>query len=436
MFSGTIDTRFWQELVPRLAQTHGFVWDVVVCLSSLLEHVSFTPLEADSLGVVKNQQHRQALKIYNRTIANVRRLIEADKLDNWVIVLSCVLFASVEFQQQHVTIAQGLIRRSCKMSTSHLKALATAPNSAADQDVHQVVTPYVMRKAITIATLGSVLPLQFVADDEASIALEAILSRSPALDQARLQFYDLVNHCFDVIRIAEFIPTIPEGHHYRTLFSSRRQTLLEEMEKWKSSFTLITDHPPDLETAWIASYLFMYWAVAYLSLVTCVSFRQVLFDEYLDLFGEIVAHAASYLGHTAKSPKLQQLSTFDPGLIPPLYFCTMKCRDPVLRREALRLMRLAPQQKDSWAFIAPERVAAKVISVETEQCESPDSVQTRLPLPPEERRFAFVSVVARQTPGGEQRLALELNRFETAVDGSTKMINEYAWLDDAQGDYS
>ena len=99
-------------------------------------------------------------------------------------------------------------------------------------------------------------------------------------------------------------------------------------------------------------------------------------------------------------------------------------------------MRQAPRQENSWAFIAPDRVAAKVISVEKGGCQLlpakdfPDLQETSLPS--EERRFAFVSVVVRQTPNGKQLQALELNRFEIAVDGSRNMINEYVWLDDAQ----
>jgi len=199
--------------------------------------------------------------------------------------------------------------------------------------------------------------------------------------------------------------------------------------QWKASFTAIGSRTPDVETDWIGSYLLMYWAVCYTSLAACVSPRQTIFDDYMDHFAEIVEHATVCLRHSAQSTKVQLLSSFDPGVITLLYFCATKCRDPILRREALCLMRQAPRQENLWAFVAPDRVVAKAISVEEGEYQlsfSKDSPESQYAgLPPEERRFAYVSVVGRQAPGGKQRQALELSRFEFATDGSRRLINDY-----------
>lgn len=99
-------------------------------------------------------------------------------------------------------------------------------------------------------------------------------------------------------------------------------------------------------------------------------------------------------------------------------------------------MRQAPRQENLWALVASDRVVAKVISVEEGEYQlsfSKDSPESQyVGLPPEERRFAYVSVVGRQALGGKQRRVLELSRFEFATDGSRRLINDYTWLDDGE----
>ena len=440
MTAGTVDATFWEDLVPRLAQTCTFVWDTVVCLGSLQEHVPYTSLTTtyDSRGLTKitNRGHRQALRFYNRAIMNVRQLTERDEIDDSVVVLSYILFASVEFQQRNVRTGNDLVERCCKILSGDLSALYFRQEPIGGQAVHQVVTPFVLRRGVLVATLGNGLPPLWAANNEVGNMLKAVLSRSLALNDARVQFHSLVYHCYDLIRLADFIPNIKDDDPDMVLFLSQRQSLLYKLMQWKTSFNATRCLTPDLGTDWIGSYLLMYWAVCYISLAACVSLRQTNFDKYMDYFAEIIEHATICLAHSAQFTNAQLVSNVDTGVIPPLYFCATKCRDPILRREALRLMRQAPQQETSWAFVAPERVAAKVISVEEggNHPHSPEDFPELqyVGMPPEERRFAYVSIVSRQASGGRQRQALELSRFHFATDGSTRLINEYTWLDDEE----
>lgn len=449
--AGTVDASFWLDLVPRLAQTYNFVWDTAVCIASLAEHVPYRALPAttDSTGlnkVITNYEHRQALRFYNRAIVNVRQLAESAQMDDSVIALSYILFASVEFQQRNVKTGTELMKRCCKILSDNLTSLSTRPHSTAGQAIHQVVAPFVLRKAVTTATLGNGPSPLSVADDEAvNETLKAVLSGSPTLDEARVQLQNLVFDCYEEIRLADFISNLRDGSPRQVLFMSRCQSLLDQMRQWKASFAATrNDRTADGATDWIASYLLVYWAVCYISLATCLTQRQTIFDDYMAHFADIVQHAAVYLRHDVQSSTnmVPFLSGFNPGVLPPLYFCATKCRDPNLRRQALRLMRQAPRrQEDLWAFIVPDRVVAKLISVE----EAEEEDKSQLPsskrslqsqhatgLPPEERRFAHVCVVSRPAAGGKYRPALELGRYEFSTDGSRKLIHRYTWLDDEE----
>jgi hypothetical protein len=446
LFAGFVDASFWENLVPRLAQTYTFVWDTVVCLSSLLEHVPYTMLttitEPTGLTEVTNREHRQALKFYNRAISNVRQLAEHAQIDDSIIALSYILFASVEFQQRNVRTGTDLIKRCSNILTSNITSLRFRQQSITGQAVHQVVTPFVLRKAVVTATLGDKLPPQWAANDKVSDLFKADIPRYPTLNEARFQLHSLVFRCYEMIRVADFVPNTEDDHPGRDCFLSQRQLLLDKLMQWKTSFTATIegttyDVEIDAEIEWKRSYLLMYWAVCYTSLATCISPRQTVFDDFMDQFTQIVEHASVYIRHGAQPRTAELQSSLDPGVIPPLYFCATKCRDSNLRREALHLMCQAPRQERLWGFVVPDRVAAKVISIEEGDCEfslSRDPQESQYAcLPPEERRIAYVSVVGRQAPGGQQRQALELSRFKFSPDGSRILINDYVWLDDSEG---
>lgn len=460
LFAGVVDARFWKELVPQLAQTYDFVWDSVVSLSSLLEHAVQTPLLTGSDSPhpfeVPNRQHQQALRLYNRAISSLRQLAARDQIDNSIIALSYILFSSVEFQQWNVKTGIELLRRCCKISIENITADDPGTHSTTQLSIHQVVTPFVSRKAILTATLGCALPLQWPASDETAGILNAALSRSPALAEARSHFYTLVGASYELIRLAEFMLHIGASHPVKITFLSDRKSLLDRLQQWKTSATLSSNSACDAEIDWIWSYLLMYWAFCYTCLATCLSTRQTLFDEHMDRFTEIIQHAQTYLRHSAESTTIQSLACIGPGALPPLYFCATKCRHPRVRREAQRLMRLAPPQGNGWAFVEPDRVVARIISLEeggrgqtdpqvhsTSSKNSPEPAPEPEPastsqsapilLPPEERRFAFACVVGRRAPGGRLRRALELGRFAPTPDGSThRLITNYAWLDDEE----
>ncbi|EXJ81258.1 hypothetical protein A1O3_07548 [Capronia epimyces CBS 606.96] len=403
-----------------------------------MEHVPYmsgkTTYDSTGLNIPTSQVHRHALRLYDRAIASVRQLTKSHQMDDSFVVLSYILFASVEFQQRNVKTGNDLVKRCCQTLIKNLTSLDTRQNWTAGQVVLQVLPSFVLKKGILISTFGNALPPKWAANEEVDNMFKAVLSRSPTLNEARVQFRTLVYDSYELLRLADFFPLFKDDHPERVAFSSQRQSLLTKLMKWKVSMTAVRSGTSDVESDWIRSYLLLYWAVCYTSLAACISTQQTIFDDYMDHFADMVEHATVYVRHSAQSTNIQLLSGFDPGVVPLLYFCATKCRDPTLRREALRLMRLALQQEEPWAFVAPDRVAAKLIAVEEGEddlCYSKHPPGSQYAgLPPEERRFAYVSVVSRQAPSSRPRLALEMSRFEFATDGSRRTITDYAWLDE------
>ena len=437
IFAGHVDASFWTDLVPRLAQSSDFVWDAVVSISCLFEHVPYenlvTRYDQNFPYQVTNKHHQQALRYYNRAITSVRRLADRDELDDSVAVLSCILFASVEFQQRNVSTGTELVKDCCRMLTQGMSTGSISKASKANSALHEVVAPFILRKAVLTATLGTFLPPDWNVHHKSMPATGKPLPACPTLNEASIQLYNLLYQCFEVTRVADIVPDVGEDTG-KVRFLTLRTVLMGRLTQWKLWFLTEQYQKANEEASWMCSYLLMYWAVCYTSLATCVYINQTAFDEHRDQFADIIQHAQVYLAHLAESPTELPPFQTEPGILPTLYFCALKCRDPILRREALRLMRQAPKQDTLWAFIAPERVVEKVISLE-ERGMHPTVVNDALTLPtklpPEDRRFAHVSALTRDAPGGEQRLALHLDRFIFQANGGRRLVTEYAWLGQA-----
>ncbi|KIW14556.1 hypothetical protein PV08_07340 [Exophiala spinifera] len=443
---GTIDENFVGSLLPCLAHTYDFIWDTIVSVSYLIKYVPYLALTTvDSAGLTKviNKEHRQALSYYHRAILSVRQMAEIGPIDECIVVLSYIQFAGVEFRQRNVKVGHYLFKKACSILSRSLASRTLRHDSPAHRAIHQVVTPFIFRKAVVIATLGDVPTPESAAEDEIS---RILLAKSPELQQARVELYSLVSDCYELVRIADFIPNIEDGNSDKAYYMSHWQSSLDGLRAWKAKMIASGSPKPCTDTECIYSYLMIYCNICYISVATCLSISQMIFDKYTDGFAEIIHHAKVFLGYCVESPNVQLLLQFDPGIVPLLYFCATKCRDPMLRREALCLMSQALRQEreNHWALIEPERVVETLIAVEEDEKRPLDSVapsssslqtfssQTPLKraLPPDGRRYTHASAVLRQAPGGRLRLAVELVRFETGIRGQRKSITDYAWLDD------
>jgi hypothetical protein len=442
-FAGVLDTRFWESLVPRLAHTYSFVWDAAVCIGALTEHVDFrslpTVFNPRDLTTVTNQKHREVIKIYNRAIADVRQRVDRGEVEEHVVAVSCILFGSVEFQQRNVNTGTELVRQCSKILTDNLKSIHLKRYSAAGQATYELLTPFMMRRTGNMAMLGNSIPPQWSAENSINLPLGELLSHSPAVNEARIEFQKLAVDCYEAVRLTDFMSKLRDDVPEKIYFMSLRKPLLEKLLQWKTSFVASAKlTAPNRETDWIGSYLLMYWAVTYITMAACTNNLQTVYDEYVDLFAEMIEHAAVCLRHRyIESTHIKLPSGLDPSIVSTLYFCAIKCRDPTLRRRALRLMTQAPPEESCWAFVAPDRVVARLIHIEEQgvHCRtsaSPDPAHSLAPmsLPPEERRFAYANLVGRLAPTGRQRLALELCRFELNRDGSRRLVMEHVWLDE------
>jgi hypothetical protein len=140
--------------------------------------------------------------------------------------------------------------------------------------------------------------------------------------------------------------------------------------------------------------LTLYQKSVVLILATVRNPSELIYDSYLPEFQYITNTCSRLLraeGLTGTS-KNKRFS-FEVGIIPPLHFTATKCRDPIIRREAIDLLFSYPRQEGMWDSILCGRIGTWIASCEEDGLPSP-------PIAPQQANL-YVSPSEDETGGDE-----------------------------------
>jgi hypothetical protein len=112
-----------------------------------------------------------------------------------------------------------------------------------------------------------------------------------------------------------------------------------QLDQWRVSFQTI--FAKELRAGSIvhesSDMLSIYFNVATVFLASSVEHTELLYDEYNELFAEIIAKAQQLI-QSSEDPSNSSRFTLDMGTILPLLVTATKCRDRKIRRQAIALM--------------------------------------------------------------------------------------------------
>jgi hypothetical protein len=133
--------------------------------------------------------------------------------------------------------------------------------------------------------------------------------------------------------------------------------------------------------------LSLYQKLTLAILATVHNPSEMVYDSYLPEFQYITTTCARVIRSqgNAGTPKNIRFS-FEIGVIPPLHFTAMKCRDPIIRREAIKLLFSSPRQEGMWDSVLCGRIGTWLTSCEEDGLSPPPlaSKQSNLYISPNE----------------------------------------------------
>jgi Fungal specific transcription factor domain len=159
----------------------------------------------------------------------------------------------------------------------------------------------------------------------------------------------------------------------------------QQLEAFEAAFQPLLDcaiHPDGTVTHAATLVLSLYQKCVSIMLATVPQNSEMIYDYFLPEFKYITRTCACLIAaqDSTQLPRNTRFS-FEIGIIPPLHLTATKCRDPVVRREAIDLMFASPRQEGMWDGVLSARIGRWIVSCEEEGLTEPT-------LPPDRGKWA------------------------------------------------
>ncbi|BCS23764.1 uncharacterized protein APUU_40208S [Aspergillus puulaauensis] len=424
--AGYCGSEFWNRLVLQVGQHEKSVWHALIALGSLHENFE-NDQQIPGLRFSRRGQDSFAVQEYNFAIrallgrSNPAGVLPANLAVD-VCLISCVLFACFEVLSGHYDSAIGHIRGGIKI----MNEAYYDPRYATF--CHPVLKP----STVTSLEMDNLRKMLIRLQDQAFTltrdSIDQQLTNSTAYGDAHLEIPDVFRSVAEARDIFEYYrykaardETTLDGTESDTNAQLLRiyEPILTKFLTALSTFeqtrqTLLT---PREQIALKILKIHQNMHLARLSYAKHGLNNQASWDRYNPIFSEIVDLAASVIDTThgidclSLSPaQLENLSnqgllkpsfTLDMGIIGPVFNATTLCRDPLIRRRAVQVLRSASRQEGCFNSHVCAVVAEHAIAIEEAAAAgavsgsgSGSGSGSLLRILPELEKYKFASVTA------------------------------------------
>lgn len=346
---GAFDPTFWTEKVLQLCHKDAPIRHATIAIGALarsLEVTSFpTRLSLSGFPQIDQQNldehHRYALRQYSLSIASLRAILGDGRRHLRTSLTCCVLFMTFEALQGCYEGALTHLRGGSRLLADWRTARRGQSSRLSQDSLSEIQDGLVDDLGRMFARLdiqGLFVPPPFPmpeSDWEDVVVADSFDSVQEAreswdfLMQGICQFYR--KSVATSFKNPDKVKTpfwLHQHHHYSS-----------QLDQWRVSFQEIFAR--ELRAGTIlhesSDMLSIYFNVATVLLASSIEHTELLYDEYNELFAEIIAKAQQLI-QSSEDPSNSSRFTLDMGTILPLMVTATKCRDRKIRRQAIALL--------------------------------------------------------------------------------------------------
>ncbi|KAF5642472.1 transcriptional regulatory moc3 [Fusarium tjaetaba] len=347
---GTFASDFWDTLVLQVSIQEQAVLYSLVALASAHKSrmLSLT-------GIPENENY--TLQHYNAAICHLQHhLASGSKESIRIVAISCLIFICLEFMRSN--IETGTIHLQNGLNLLPLLQPQSCENGALvlkahNESLEDVVTEAFLRLFVYSAQLH-----RFSRD----------------VFHSRQHLDELFNRIHRLEADARQLQAL--SRPVTTAMLQKQQRIQTDLDCWLSlfnnSFAGIANR--DLEESLPLTLLRIHHTMAYIMAGTSLAPRNELaydqfkssFDSIISLSDHILEAAASIMAADIIHGVCTEQFSFsaDMGIILPLYYTILKCRCPITRRRALKLLLPVSHQEGIWNGPLSAAIARGVIQIE------------------------------------------------------------------------
>jgi hypothetical protein len=414
---------FWDRLVLQISHSEPAVKHAVLALGSL--HRSWE----------KNHQKfildKTALFQYNKALSYASKMISQsqshgtrDRESLEKLLVSCILFICYENLVGNYGSAQMHLKNGLSILLGHSGKMLPGPAQEIEDDVIHLLGRFDLQAMIFSDDIS---PYQYLLSELDGPTLTPLPAKFSSLSEARQALFDLTRHIF---RFGEVVykPGDPGPQ-----FHLQKEQCETDLRAWISLFESYVSHLSlsEAKKQRHAITLLRIYQITVTYIVTAgFTGQECAYDNNMPQFKEILSMVESiqvggYSGlaqteestartcssssdtdsdststpRILKCAKTQPFFSLELGITIPLFNFAIKCRDPILRRRAIAIMRFANRREGLWDSTAAADVAQRVVDVEEEGAVAIRGVVISASQIPEDRRIVIVQSMVNVEKG-------------------------------------
>jgi hypothetical protein len=368
----SVAQEFFNSTILQAGHADSAVKHMIIATASLQEATLCTPGQYSTNRWLFGQHYSKAVALLTGPGTNPS--VET-------VLMSCLLFLTCEnFQGSTMAgllhIYSGLKILKDWKASKHQKVIAAG---SADDLIANQIDPIFARLEAQTSVYRS-----------ADTSRHSFYSENPA----RLQSMPSVPNSFKDLFLArdsldevmQWMFHILDMNGYETADASAVLEIRTLLEDWHLVFTAykvsLSDH--DRLERRTASSLEIHYRILSVILDVNSAKTESIYDSYLADFRTLLKQCEDIIKYRQSAPTndwaeygdRMSLFEFDFGMIAPLFVIACHCRDPALRRKAIRLMRYLHRTEGAWDTCSAGKIAEGIMEIEErgltliESCES------------------------------------------------------------------
>lgn len=372
---GTFEPYFWGHLVLQFSHQEPAIRACLVALSAIYE-------ERVSSGAGLRRSARRspyALQQYVKAIQHFTTAVSSKEADVRVVLVMCLIFIWTDMLQDNLSSAFQHLECGLQVLTG----ASVNPTRTLSLDVEDIYGSLV-RSFTRITTQAAVHGRVVLADSPSTFP--KILGPKPnipenfySVSESRVYLDNEMNTIFGQMRDLRNSANFATPNQLEELFfiDGMCAEYVGRLEKWQAANAFLrAAHGTEKESSSGMVYLQLYYTLLSIILRNPFAPTEMIFDSYTSSFDLILTLCQSLLD--SSTPTTQHLLSFDIGVLPPLFFTVLKCREPRIRNEALGLLKLGPEQEGLWQRESMAVYAEWKVAVEEQ---GRDDLPLYVPLP-------------------------------------------------------
>ena len=426
--AGHFNSGFWSQLVPQVSHCEPAVRHAVLALGSLHETLNNNGQEFGTRPLSISGRET-SLQQYDKAVTALRARMGSEDESNIleVALICCALFNS--FETLHGNHDQALLhlQNGLKMlqEWKAQRAQSTVPSDSSSTQ-YELVQVFSRLNVQARSLLDPELPPFH--NLTGTVVSKTVPDNFRDLNDARDFLYAMYNNGFTFYQgMTEQMQSHAPAPVLKPLDLLSPLAEFGRLDSWLIQWLSAFDKLIERSTSTMtsrelkgATLLRIHYLLGFIVVHKSIQPQQCAFDTYNEHFEQIVS-LSSALANSTEGPdpaSARPAFSLDFGIIAPLYYTAVSCRDPHIRRRAVSVLS-SPRHEGAWSAVDAARVGFLAVQVEEEGLGEVQSAKDV----PESSRLSEINLTVSEG----NRICLRCV-FSGSVPPQEPAVKEY-WLD-------